>query len=149
MRVAQVEGVPIHAIGSQAHVNVATTFETMDETLKDIATLGLPVHITELDVNTAARGQRNTGADIAANAANSQGGQVDEADKKLTEAYSGFFRAFLKHRDSVEMVTFWGVNDAVSWRRFGSPLLFDGDNQPKPAFDAVIQIATEAAPNVN
>ncbi|MGH7968593.1 MAG: endo-1,4-beta-xylanase, partial [Limisphaerales bacterium] len=48
------------------------------------------------------------------------------------------FRAFLKHRDSVKVVTFWGANDAVSWRAQGRPLLFDGDDQPKPAFDAVI-----------
>jgi endo-1,4-beta-xylanase len=65
----------------------------------------------------------------------------------LADAYAGVFRALLKHRDSVEMITFWGVNDAVSWRRFGTPLLFDGDNQPKPAFDAVIRVAREAQSN--
>lgn len=43
------------------------------------------------------------------------------------------------------MVTLWGVNDAVSWRAAGKPLLFDGDNQPKPAFDAVIKEAQKAA----
>jgi endo-1,4-beta-xylanase len=46
------------------------------------------------------------------------------------------------------MVTFWGANDALSWRRFGSPLLFDGDNQPKPAFDAVLRTAAEWRPQV-
>jgi GH35 family endo-1,4-beta-xylanase len=30
------------------------------------------------------------------------------------------------------------MNDAVAWRANGKPLLFDGNNQPKPAFDAVI-----------
>ena len=44
----------------------------------------------------------------------------------------------MKHRDSVKMVTFWGVNDAVSWRAQGKPLLFDGENRPKAAFNAVI-----------
>jgi len=134
----QEQGVPIHAIGSQAHVNAATTFSTMDQTLTDLESLGLPIHITELDVNTAASGQRATGANVAENAAATQGGLVSDADKKLADAYAGIFRAFLKHDDSVEMVTFWGVNDGVSWRRFGSPLLFDGDDQPKPAFEAVI-----------
>ena len=57
------------------------------------------------------------------------------------------FRAFLKHDQQVEMVTFWGVNDAVSWRAQGRPLLFDGNNQPKPAFDAVIGEAKPAAGN--
>jgi endo-1,4-beta-xylanase len=139
----QEQKVPVHAIGSQAHLNVSTTFESMDQALAEMATLGLPIHITELDVNSAARGQRGTGADIAVNDNATQGGLVDDSDKRLAEAYAGIFRAFVKHRDSVRMVTFWGANDAVSWRRFGTPLLFDGGNKPKPAFEAVIRVATE------
>ncbi len=134
----QAEKVPVHAIGSQAHINVSTTFETMDEALTEIGTLGLPIHITELDVNTASGGQRGFGADISANNSTTQGGLVNEADKKQSEAYAGIFRAFLKHSDAVKLVTFWGANDANSWRAQGKPLLFDGDCKPKPAFDAVI-----------
>jgi endo-1,4-beta-xylanase len=103
-----------------------------------MATLGLPIHITELDVNSATGGQRGFGADISANASTTQGGLVSDADKKLADAYAGIFRAFVKHRDSVKMVTFWGANDANSWRAQGKPLLFDGNSQPKPAFDAVL-----------
>ena len=136
-------GVPVHAIGSQAHVNVGMTFETMDQTLAELGSLGLPIHITELDVNSAQGGQRTTGADVAANAATTQGGLVSDADKRLADAYAGIFRAFLKHRQSVRMVTLWGVNDAVSWRANGKPLLFDGDNRPKPAFDAVLSTAKD------
>jgi endo-1,4-beta-xylanase len=134
----QGEKVPVHAIGSQAHVNVSMTFETMDQALTEIATLGLPIHISELDVNSAAGGQRGVGAEISANASATQGGLVSDADQKLAEAYAGIFRAFLKHRDSVKLVTFWGANDANSWRANGKPLLFDGESRPKPAFDAVI-----------
>jgi len=134
----QAQKVPVHAIGSQAHLNVSINFGTMDQTLTELARLGLPIHITELDVNSAAGGQRGFGADIANNAATTQGGLVNDADKKLAEAYAGIFRAFLKHRDSVKLVTFWGVNDANSWRANGKPLLFDGNGQPKPAFEAVI-----------
>ena len=140
------QNVPVHAIGSQAHVNVSTTFEAMDQALTELATLGLPIHITELDVNSAAAGQRGFGADISNNTGSTQGGLVSDADKKLADAYAGIFRAFLKHK-SVKLVTFWGVNDAVSWRARGKPLLFDGDNQPKPAFHAVIRAATETVPN--
>lgn len=140
----QAQKVPVHAIGSQAHVNVSTTFETMDQALAEMATLGLPIHITELDVNSAAGGQRGFGADISANASTTQGGLVTEADKKLADAYAGIFRAFLKHRDSVKMVTFWGANDANSWRAQGKPLLFDGDSKPKPAFDAVVAEARKS-----
>ena len=143
----QEQKVPVHAIGSQAHLNVSMSFDTMDQTLAEIATLGLPIHITELDVNSAAGGQRGFGADIANNAATTQGGLVNDAEKKLTDAYAGIFRAFLKHRDSVKMVTFWGANDATSWRANGKPLLFDGNNQPKPAFDAVIAEAKKTVTN--
>jgi GH35 family endo-1,4-beta-xylanase len=59
----------------------------------------------------------------------------------VDRAYEGVFRAFLKHRAAVEMVTFWGPNDANSGRRNGRPLLFDFDAKPKPAFDAAIRVA--------
>jgi endo-1,4-beta-xylanase len=143
----QQQKVPVHAIGSQAHLNVSISFETMDQTLAEIAALGLPIHITELDVNSAAGGQRGFGADVANNAATTQGGLVSDADKKLSDAYAGIFRAFLKHRGSVKMVTFWGANDANSWRANGNPLLFDGNSQPKPAFDAVMAEAKKTATN--
>jgi endo-1,4-beta-xylanase len=141
----QEQKVPVHAIGSQAHVNVSTSFETMEQALTEIAALGLPIHITELDVNSAQGGQRGFGADVANNASATQGGLVSDADKKLADAYAGIFRAFLKHRDSVKMVTFWGANDANSWRAQGKPLLFDGNSEPKPAFNAVIAEAKKAS----
>lgn len=141
----QEQEVPVHAIGSQAHVNVSISFETMDQALTEMAALGLPIHITELDVNSAQGGQRGFGADIANNATTTQGGLVTDADRRLAEAYAGLFRAFLKHDKHVEMVTFWGANDANSWRANGKPLLFDVNSQPKPAFDAVIAEAKKAA----
>jgi endo-1,4-beta-xylanase len=142
----QAQNVPVHAIGSQAHLNVSTGFDEMDQALTEMETLGLPIHITELDVNSAQGGQRTYGADIANNDASTQGGLVAEADRKLAEAYAGLFRAFLKHDKSVEVVTFWGPNDANSWRANGKPLLFDGNCQPKPAFHAVIAEASNPNP---
>jgi endo-1,4-beta-xylanase len=138
IRSLQEQNVPVHAIGSQAHLNVSTGFEEMDQALTEMETLGLPIHITELDVNSAQGGQRTTEADITSNAATTQGGLVRDADRKLADAYARLFRAFIKHEKSVKVVTFWGPNDANSWRANGKPLLFDVNNQPKPAFDAVI-----------
>src|SRR5438045_4789475 len=46
----QAQKVPVHAIGSQAHLNVSITFEKMDQCLTDMTTLGLPINITELQV---------------------------------------------------------------------------------------------------
>jgi endo-1,4-beta-xylanase len=140
----QEKKVPVMAIGTQAHLNVSISFEKMDQCLTEIAALGLPIHVTELDVNSAAGGQRSTGADIAGNTAATQGGLVEEANKRLTEAYTDIFRAFIKHRDAVKLVTFWGPNDGNSWRAQGKPLLFDGESKPKPAFDAVIKLVVTA-----
>jgi endo-1,4-beta-xylanase len=148
IRSLQEQGVPVMAIGTQAHLNVSSAnFDNMNNALTEIGTLGLPIHITELDINSAQGGQQSTGADIAGNSAATQGGLVDAADQRLANAYEGVFRAFLKHKDSLEMVTFWGPNDANSWRRRGTPLLFDVNGQPKPAFHRVIQLPTEPGPN--
>jgi len=139
----QAQKVPVHAIGSQAHVSVSSpSFAGMDACLTELASLGLPVHITELDVNGARGGQQSASADISENAATTQGGLIDDANRRLADQYANIFKAFLKHKNSVKMVTFWGVNDGVSWRASGKPLLFDANNQPKPAFDAVIGVAT-------
>jgi endo-1,4-beta-xylanase len=136
------QGVPVMAIGSQTHVSVSSpSFEQEDKVLTELEALGLPIHITELDVNGAQGGQRSNSGDVAANIATTQGGLVSNADKKLANAYAGLFRAFVKHEKSVKVVTFWGVNDGVSWRAQGRPLLFDANNQPKPAFDAVMRVA--------
>lgn len=140
----QKQNVPVHAIGSQAHLNLSANFESMDLALTEMGTLGLPIHITELDVNTATGGQRSGSADVGANASATQGALVEDADRRQAEVYAGIFRAFLKHANSIELVTFWGVNDAVSWRARGRPLLFDGQNRPKPAFDRVISEAKQS-----
>jgi endo-1,4-beta-xylanase len=66
---------------------------------------------------------------------------------KLTKGYEDLFKLFLKHKDKISRVTFWGVNDAQSWLngwpipgRTNYPLLFDRHFKPKPAFDAVIAL---------
>jgi endo-1,4-beta-xylanase len=146
----QAQNVPVGAIGSQTHVSVSgPTFAAEDQALTELETLGLPIHITEFDVNSAQGGQRNTGADVAANASTTQGGLVDDANRRLADQYASLFKVFLKHKNSVKVVTLWGANDAISWRAAGKPLLFDGNDQPKPAFDAVIKVAEEDKANAH
>ena len=144
----QAQHVPVMAIGSQTHVSVSSpSFEVEDRTLTDLEQLGLPIHITELDVNGAQSGQHDDGgADVSQNAATTQGGLVSGADQRLARQYASLFKVFLKHKKSVKVVTFWGVNDAVSWRAGGRPLLFDGDDRPKPAFEAVLKAAAGEPP---
>jgi len=142
----QAEKVPIGGLGSQTHANLTwPTAELLDSALTAFTELGLPISITELDVNAAQRGQRNQSADVAQNAQAGGGSVVEDANQKLAEQYASLFRVFVKHRKQIELITFWGLTDRDSWRRFGKPLLFDGEWRPKPAFDAVISEAKSAA----
>jgi endo-1,4-beta-xylanase len=61
------------------------------------------------------------------------------------------FRIFYNRRDKIDRVTFWGAHDGMSWKnnypvpgRMNYPLLFMRDRQPRPAFDAVVAVATSA-----
>jgi GH35 family endo-1,4-beta-xylanase len=56
-------------------------------------------------------------------------------------AYGKLFTLFVKHRDVIDRVTFWGLNDARSWRAGQHPLVFDRESQPKPALQAIIDAA--------
>jgi len=64
-----------------------------------------------------------------------------EKQRDLAQRYGEIFAVFMKHRQSITRVTFWGVRDSESWRRRSSPLLFDDNYQRKPAYDAVIAAA--------
>jgi endo-1,4-beta-xylanase len=138
----QEQGVPVMAIGTQAHINTSwPSYEEFDRAITEMKELGLPIHVTELDINAAERGQDTTTADLSADV--SGGGLVDQAMARQAEQYANVFKVLKKHKDAVKVVTFWGANDGVSWRANGRPLLFDRENQPKPAFDAVIEVAKE------
>ena len=70
----------------------------------------------------------------------------------LARRYAELFGIFLRHRGQVSRVTFWGVTDRDSWKnnwpvrgRTNYPLLFDRNGRPKPAFDAVLDVARAPA----
>src|ERR1039458_3323338 len=68
IKMLQARHVPVMAIGSQTHANLSWPSPELDDAaLTDIARLGLPIHITELDVNASRWGQRTQSADINQN----------------------------------------------------------------------------------
>jgi endo-1,4-beta-xylanase len=74
-------------------------------------------------------------------------GLPDSIQIKLAKCYEGLFKLFIKHKDKIERVTFWGVNDGQSWLnnwpikgRTNYPLLFDRNYKPKPAFEKVVAL---------
>jgi endo-1,4-beta-xylanase len=146
-------GVPIHAVGLQGHDKLDwPSVEQQDATIAAFAKLGIKVNITELDIDVLPRAVRSQGAEVTLNAENSAqlnpypNGLPDSMQQTLAKRYADLFAVFVKHRDAIERVTFWGVADGDSWLnnwpvrgRTSYPLLFDRAGQPKPAFDAVVK----------
>jgi endo-1,4-beta-xylanase len=148
------EGIPITAVGLQGHLKLAwPTVEQEDATISGFAKLGVKVMITEFDVDVVHATQGNRTADINANAQRVIGANIysnglpADVQQALAKRYADLFAVFLKHRDVIERVTFWGVTDGDSWLntpgRVNYPLLFDRNGQPKPAFTAVIRVAAK------
>ena len=100
--------------------------------------------ITELDVNLLPPAGPPTPGEPAPPAANPYAnGLPEDVQRTLAQRYADAFRIFLKHRDDITRVTFWGVSDADSWLNRGRtnhPLLWDRQRQPKQAFDAVVRV---------
>jgi endo-1,4-beta-xylanase len=149
------KGVRIDGLGLQGHWGMDyPELEEIDHMLTEYGKLGVQLKITELDVSVLATPGQQTDADVTrrvrGSAARNPYPDGLPADKlrELAERYAAIFKIFLKHRDQLDRVTFWGVHDGQSWRngwpvrrRVDYPLLFDRQYQPKPAFDAVIEVA--------
>lgn len=150
------EGVPIGVVGLQSHDSLdAPTLDQQDATIEAFAKLGVKIAITELDIDVLPRATQKQTADVTLNIKQNPAlnpyvnGLPDAVQQQLAKRYADLFSVFLKHHDVVNRVTFWGVTDGDSWRndwpvkgRTSYPLLFDRTGQPKPAFDAVIRVAS-------
>jgi endo-1,4-beta-xylanase len=152
----QAKGVPIAIIGLQNHDNLTwPTADEEDATISAFEALGLKVAISELDVNVLPNAGRQPTADVTLSVQQNEAlnpyaaGLPDSVQQQLAARYADLFRVFLKHRGTVMRVTFWNVTDGDSWLnnwpmqgRSNYPLLFDRTGEPKPAFDAVIRVAS-------
>jgi GH35 family endo-1,4-beta-xylanase len=58
------------------------------------------------------------------------------------------FAIFIKHKDVVERVTFWGLSDRRTWRFGQSPLIFDSNNQRKLAYVAIVDALLHPNPDL-
>ena len=141
----------------QNHDNLTwPTADEEDATISAFEALGLKVVISELDVNVLPNAGRQPTADDTLKIEQNKAlnpyadGLPDAVQQQLAARYADLFRVFLKHRGTVTRVTFWNVSDGDSWLndwpvqgRTNYPLLFDRNGQPKPAYDALLRIASE------
>ncbi len=128
------DGAPINGVGIQGHWHLNTNIPDVEKAIENYASLGLKVAITELDVTA-------TGSNSGALTGGGRGGSVTpEGLQQQAQVYAKLFDIFNRHAKSVSRVTFWGISDRRSWRSGQSPLVFDGQLQPKPALQAIIDV---------
>jgi endo-1,4-beta-xylanase len=153
----QAAGIPIAVVGNQAHVRLDwPTAEQEDRTVKELASAGVKVAITELDVDVlpgVAPGSADVNLRVAQNPKLNPypNGLPEAVQKDLAREYGLLFGVYWQNRAVMSRVTVWGLTDADSWRndwpipgRSDDCLLFDRKDQPKPAFYAVLAAAQTA-----
>lgn len=150
----QEKGIKIDGVGMQGHWKIdSPSIEVIEQSILDYASLGLKVAITELDVNVLPNPWDLDGADVNQNFEGSEKmnpyskGLPDAIKTKLAKRYSDIFKLFLKHKDKISRVTFWGVHDGHSWLnnwpikgRTNYPLLIDRGLKPKRAYDSIMAL---------
>jgi endo-1,4-beta-xylanase len=141
----QQRGLRIDAVGEQGHWRLdSPTSAEIEQTITELRATGLKVMITELDVNLLPPAPRPTPGEPPSPASNPfAAGLPDDVQQALARRYADAFGIFLKHRNDITRVTFWGVSDGDSWLnrgRVNHPLLWDRQRRPKPAFDAVAKV---------
>ncbi len=153
----QAAGVRIDGVGIQGHWHVGKVpLKDIEESILQYSALGLKVMFTELDIEVLPRNFQ--GADVNQRMKSDPSlnpyvnGLPDSVQQQLAKDYQALFNLFLKHKDKITRVTFWGVNDGQSWLngwpvrgRTNYPLLFDRQFMPKPAFYKVIEAKKDFA----
>lgn len=130
------EGVPLDAIGIQAHLDLSKgpiRREVLAPFLADIAGLGLSIAITELDVKET-----------------STSGSTAQRDQRVADHVRSYLDIVLE-QPAVTSVTTWGVGDRHSWLQPASVtertrsdqlnrgLPYDGDLRVKPDYRTAVQ----------
>ncbi|MEX0719099.1 MAG: endo-1,4-beta-xylanase [Balneolaceae bacterium] len=139
------KGVPVSGIGSQSHFGLhSPEIEQVEKSINDLASLGIDVMITELDINVLPSARKNGELNSESNIYPEE--LPGEVQEELTRRYQDLFRIYLDHKDVINRVTMWGVADGGSWlnylpmERVNYPLLFDRENKAKPALKALIDL---------
>ena len=122
-------GAPLGGLGTQTHVNADLPAGALKSTLSDLASLGLPVHLSEFDVSVV-RARRLGVSDAAL---------VEGQARVYAEAAEAFAALPAGQRFAF---TFWGLRDGESWLRrenaADTPAPFTAAGRPKPSAAAWI-----------
>jgi endo-1,4-beta-xylanase len=154
IRALQADGIKINGVGMQGHWELnSPTLAEIEASIVDYSSLGIKVMITELDITVLPNPWNLKGADVNQNFDGSpfmnpySNSLPDSVERKLAKRYEDIFKLFIKHKDKISRVTFWGVQDGNSWlndwpikNRTNYPLLFDRNYRPKSAYKGVLDL---------
>ena len=153
----QKNGAKINSVGIQAHWQLTSpSLEEIETSILAFSELGVKVMFTELDISVLPSPWDQNGAEVSQNFKNFEGDKkmnpfpknLPNAMKiKLAERYEDIFKLFLKHKEKISRVTFWGVTDKFSWLndwpikgRTNYPLLFDRNYKEKEAYQRIMNL---------
>jgi endo-1,4-beta-xylanase len=126
-------GAPVGGIGAQSHLDIEIPAGQITAFMRDAASLGLPIHVSELDFSLRSDSSLDT---------RSLGQKRAQQVARVGELAEAFFA--LPERQRYAFTT-WGLRDTDSWlvREDGrgwkdeSPLLLDAQGRANPAYQAV------------
>ncbi len=141
------DGAPIHGVGIQGHWSTAgIPYAALDKAISDYASLGLKVSITELDVTIRGASGGQFGPRFGGRRSGGGAPPAPQDLKAQADAYAKLFSIFIKHKEAMDRVTFWGLSDRRTWRFGQHPLLFDSNNQRKPCYSSIIDVLLRPTP---
>ena len=152
----QTAGIKVDGVGIQGHWSLNSNPEKdVEDAIIEYSKLGIKVAFTELDITVIPNPWELQGADVKQNFNDYVGdpkmnpypnGLPEDIQQKLAQKYENLFKIFLKHKDKISRITFWGLGDSDSWLnnwpirgRTNYPLLFDINYEKKPAYSAVLK----------
>ncbi|REG99626.1 endo-1,4-beta-xylanase [Flavobacterium aquicola] len=159
----QAHGGKIDGVGIQGHWRLESpSIEEIEKSILAYSELGLKVAFTELDITVLPNPWDLKGADVNQNFEGSTKMNPypeklpDSIQAKLADRYASIFKLFLKYKDKISRITFWGVHDGQSWlndwpikERTNYPLLFDSKLRPKKAYYKVVELKEVKKQRIN
>ncbi|MEG1024779.1 MAG: endo-1,4-beta-xylanase [Flavobacterium sp.] len=147
-------GGKVDGVGIQGHWRLQSpSLEEIEKSILEYSALGIKVAFTELDITVLPNPWDLKGADINQKFEGSAKMNPypeklpDSVQTQLAERYASIFKLFLKHKDKISRVTFWGVYDGQSWLndwpikgRTNYPLPFDTALKHKQAYDSILKL---------
>jgi endo-1,4-beta-xylanase len=126
------QGVPVHGIGTQLHININTSNTGIDNMFAKMAATGLKIHVSELDIRI--------------NPSNASPFSATEAllDQQA-QKYKYVAESYKRNVPVAQQfgITVWNLTDADSWivvsGKEDFPTLFNSSYQKKPAFTGFLK----------